>query len=211
MNFYGGQSVSRWPVFIALTLISKFFDKKIPLVEQPVLILVAILIISGILYLLICSLISKTNPTGKLLVWIIVVGVGMRVSMLLSTPILEDDYFRYLWDGAVLANGINPYAYSSEQVIQNENRSTVPSKLHKLADESGNVILNINHPSLRSIYPPISQLFFGLAHWLNPWSIFSWRVILLFFDFVTLALLIYLLRIFNLPLLSVAVYWWPPF
>jgi hypothetical protein len=60
-------------IFIALTLISKFFDKKIPLVKQPVLILVAILIISGILYLLICSLISKTNPTGKLLVWIIVV------------------------------------------------------------------------------------------------------------------------------------------
>jgi hypothetical protein len=35
-------------------------------------------------------------------------------------------------------------------------------------------------------------------------------VILLLSDFVTLALLIYLLRILNLPLLGVAVYWWNP-
>jgi alpha-1,6-mannosyltransferase len=197
-------------IFIVLALISKLFDRKIPLIEQPVLILVAILITSGILYLLMCFLLAKTTETVKILILIIVVGTTMRLCMLFSTPILEDDYFRYLWDGAVLTNGINPYAYSPEQVIQDQNRLAIPPKLHKLADQSGNIILNINHPGLRSIYPPISQSFFGLAHWLNPWSIFSWKMTLLFFDFLTLALLIHVLRILNLPLLSLAVYWWNP-
>ncbi|TVS21020.1 MAG: hypothetical protein EA424_01035 [Planctomycetaceae bacterium] len=35
--------------------------------------------------------------------WVIVVGLGMRALMMPSTPMLETDFYRYLWDGAVLA------------------------------------------------------------------------------------------------------------
>jgi len=77
--------------------------------------------------------------------------------MLFTAPILEDDYYRYLWDGAVTANALNPYAYSPQQVLKG---TDIPVELTQLAEESGEVIHSINHPEIRTIYPPIAQAFF---------------------------------------------------
>ncbi len=43
-----------------------------------------------------------------------IIGVGLlsRLILIPSQPVLEDDYYRYLWDGAVTAHGYNPYVYS---------------------------------------------------------------------------------------------------
>jgi len=184
-------------------------DRKIPLIKQPILILVIILILSGALYFSI-YFIPSVIPNRKLLAWVIIAGTVLRVLMLFSTPILEDDYFRYLWDGAVLANGVNPYAYSPEQILRYEENPDIPLKLRKLAEESGNIIHHINHPSLRSVYPPISQLVFAVAYLIKSWSMFPWRIVLLFFDFLTLALLVHVLRLLNLSPLNLAIYWWNP-
>ena len=104
--------------------------------------------------------------------------------MLFTAPILEDDYFRYLWDGAVTAKGINPYKYSPEQVMEGVD---VPEELVALADESGDIIHGINHPHLRTIYPPVAQAFFAISNLLGPWSLTTWKIILIVIDLLLLA------------------------
>ncbi len=128
-----------------------------------------------------------------------------------STPILEDDYYRYLWDGAVTASGMNPYAYAPGMFIEaGEDNDTAPVALRELAETSGVVVSRVNHPDLRTIYPPVAQGVFAFAHLLGPWSLVAWRAVLLLFDAATLCMLVMILRALNLPLLWAVVYWWNP-
>jgi hypothetical protein len=127
--------------------------------------------------------------------------------MLFSAPILEDDYYRYLWDGAVTANGINPYKYSPEEVLGG---TGIPTELSELAKESGEIIHGINHPEVRTIYPPIAQAFFALSYWLDSWSLISWKLILIVFDLATLSLIFNALGILKLPSSYLIIYWWNP-
>ncbi len=195
---------------IVLAHISPEFPYGRDLIEKPLPLLVAIAMVSGVVYLL---AVGKTScvPAGKwTLFWILGVGLALRLLLLDSTPIQEDDYYRYLWDGAVTAEGINPYRYAPDLVQHSTTAPAIPDALKRLADESGEVVWRVNHAHLRTIYPPMAQAAFALAHWLRPWSIVAWRVVLLVFDLVTLALLVLLLRAANLPLTHLATYWWNP-
>ncbi len=151
--------------------------------------------------------VKKTVPKTKLLFWIFAVGLVLRALMIGTEPILENDYFRYLWDGAVTTQGINPYTYSPEQVLGGQD---VPQTLKQLADGSGDVIGSINNPTIRTIYPPLGQAVFALSHWIGPWDLYTWKLILLVFDIATLILLGLGLRTLGLSHMHLAIYWWNP-
>jgi hypothetical protein len=133
----------------------------------------------------------------------------MRLIILFSQPILEDDYYRYLWDGSVVVQGMNPYLYSPEQVVDNR-ENQIPQNLTDLADQSNHIIHRINHPHLRTIYPPISQAFFAIANFISPWNINSWRVVLLLVDLVNLTIIFRLLKYLQISPVFLIVYWWNP-
>lgn len=190
----------------AIVLLSKHFEYTIPLIAKPIPLFVVLQVCAGIVYLLCVKLLKESFDMKGLLVWVLFVGIALRVSMFVSTPILEDDYYRYLWDGAVVTTGLNPYQFAPEQVLAGD----VPVELQQLASESSPVIERINHPHVRTIYPLVAQGFFAVSHWLGPWSTFAWRFILLVGDCVTLILLILILKAVNLPLLWLVVYWWNP-
>ncbi|MDA2917911.1 DUF2079 domain-containing protein [Desulfobacterota bacterium AH_259_B03_O07] len=193
-----------------LTLVSPSLDLNVPLEKQPVILVTILLLSSGVVYFL-TTLLSRNSSSTKVLLWIIIVGAILRLITLFANPILEDDYFRYLWDGGVLSFGNNPYQYSPEQIVKkSEINSDIPQDLQNLAEESGNTIHNINHPYLRTIYLPIAQAAFAIAHWIKPWSISSWRLVLLIFDVITLLLLYRIIKHLKLPRLSLLIYWWNP-
>lgn len=192
-----------------LAWISTEFAYDRPLSEQPVVIMVLIELAAGAVFLVaVWGTALKRSAKGALLPWLICVGIFLRGIMFFSTPMLEHDYYRYLWDGAVLAKGINPYAYSPKQVMEAE--EDVPGTLILLARESGNVIERISFPELRTIYPPVAQAAFAASHVLSPWSDSALRIVLAFFDAATLVVLLIILRSLNLPYCLVAVYWWNP-
>jgi hypothetical protein len=208
---WGGIGLLLGILYLALAAISPNFPYGRNPLEKPILLLVGIEILAGILYLLALSGMREASRDRKLLAWIIVVGAVLRVAMLHSTPMLEDDYYRYLWDGAVVAEGINPYSYAPSAVRETgQGSGTIPSTLRHLAAEAGVVVSRVNHPHLRTIYPPIAQATFALAYRLRPWSIVAWRLVLLLFDCATLVFLILLLRTLGLPVLWLVVYWWNP-
>ena len=102
---------------VVLALLSPRFAYGADPLGMPVLALVAILICAGVVYLLTaCRPITGAIGRGSV-VWMIAVGAVLRAIMLPTTPILETDFYRYLWDGAVVVCGQNPYAHSPQQVL----------------------------------------------------------------------------------------------
>ncbi|RMG66222.1 MAG: DUF2029 domain-containing protein [Calditrichaeota bacterium] len=136
------------------------------------------------------------------------VGLLMRLLMWPTTPILEVDFNRYLWDGAVSAHGLHPYRYAPEQIGRHPEQ--VPPAYRQLAREGAPVLARINHAYLTSIYPPVTQLFFALAHRLAPWKLAGWRAVLLAMDLLSFVLLVALLRQLNRPPAWSLIYWWNP-
>jgi len=166
-------------------------------------------LLAGAVFLSLVRPIRNAPSKGAFLLWIFLVGIVLRGTMFRSEPIQEDDYYRYLWDGAVLAHGMNPYRWSPEDVIEGDNEE-IPDRLEVLANESGNVIHRVNHPSLRTIYPPVAQAAFALAHLVRPWSLEAWRGLLLTVDVLVFVLLVLLLRSLGLSPLWSVLYWWSP-
>ncbi len=137
---------------------------------------------------------------------IFVAGLASRIICCLGEPILEDDYQRYLWDGAVTASGHNPYRYAPSDVV----RGGTSHSLADIADQSGIVLQRIGHGELTTIYPPIAQSAFAAAYLVAPFSLGAWRVVLLVADLATFLLLMRLLTKMGRSQLWVSVYWWNP-
>lgn len=197
---------------LVLVWSSNAFASAPPFASKPVIRVVGIEILAGLVYLSLVVNLRSAGDSPRLLVWVIAIGLLLRALMFLSIPVMEDDFYRYFWDGAVVAHGGNPYAFSPEQVSRDKNatESKIPLSLRRLADDPGSPLARINHPQFRTIYPPVAQAAFALAYGMHPWSLNAWRLVLLGFDLVTLGLLLALLRELKLPLLSLSVYWWNP-
>ena len=78
---------------------------------------------------------------------IIFYALVLRLSLIGLPPSLSDDAYRYVWDGVVQHQGINPYQYPPED-------STLAS-LHDTPFYE-----NLNSRGFISVYPPASQLVF---------------------------------------------------
>lgn len=161
---------------------------------------------AGVVYLFAVFKLSQTTYSHSIIFWIAAVGIFIRIVVWCYPHEFSNDYFRYLWDGGVTASGINPYKYSPAQVYY----AKIPPKMKTLADKAGLVFANINHPFLRTVYPPVAQGIFALAYWIKPFSISSWRVVLLLFDISSTAMIILILRKNRLPLTWLAAYLWNP-
>lgn len=100
-------------------------------------------------------------------------GVLMRVPYFGAGPMLEDDHFRYLLDGAMVAHGLSPYAHAPEALLlQGADGALAP-----LVGAGRAAITSINFPELRSMYPGGAQAAFALAHLVAPWSLDGLRVV----------------------------------
>lgn len=163
---------------------------------------------AGVVYLVVLTMLRRRPSLRHITLFIIAAGLLMRFAQLPATPILENDFYRYLWDGAVAAQGSSPYTYSPEQIAQRD--ASVPDELLELADRSESVITEINHPYLRTIYPPMAQAFFTAAHWISPFDIRGLRVVWLGLDLAVLALLMLMHRTSAQRPFALAVYWLNP-
>ena len=103
--------------------------------------------------------------------WIVGAAVFGRAILLFTHPVLEDDFWRYLWDGRVLAHGLNPYSYKPlDRALDFLNTSY----RHQ-----------IGWKQYGTIYPPVSIFVFALAYLLSPDSLLALKMILSGFDMAT--------------------------
>ena len=81
---------------------------------------------------------------------------AFRAVFILAIPNLSQDFYRFIWDGRMILEGINPYLNTVESFIS---RGVFPvSQAQELYDGMGT--LNASH---FTNYPPIKQLCFVLA------------------------------------------------
>lgn len=196
--------------FILLGVLSHRFDFTSSAVQQSILFGVVLLMIAGAAYFASVYSASRVRCTRRVFLGILVAGLVFRVVMLLTKPILEDDYYRYLWEGGAVAHGFSPYNYSPQEVDFPSAASDVPEALRELGIESGSILQRVNHPELSTVYPPISQAIFALAHVLRPWSLTAWRLVLLSVELLTLGLLVLALKRLGKPAHLGLIYWWNP-
>ncbi|MFM9942609.1 MAG: glycosyltransferase family 87 protein [Hyphomicrobiaceae bacterium] len=187
------------------------FDWSLPLIEIPAPELTLGLVAAGIVFLALLPLVHATAAADRdlqrrLLLLVVSVGLLLRLLMLQTEPALEDDQQRYLWEGGLAAHGFSPYAVSPDDA-KRADRSTA---LGQLAEAAGPVLERVNHPHLKTIYPPVAIATFALAHGLAPFSLTAWRLVLLAADGATLLLILALLRETGRAPIWSALYWWNP-
>lgn len=185
-----------------IALLSQGFYYGVDPVGAPILLFTGLLLAVSFLSLALLPLVPRLPPSRWLLLTLLLAGLLMRLSLFDSYPVMEIDFYRYLWDGAVLANGFDPYALSPAQVPGSE--------LSTLALQAGAVFERINYRDLNSIYPPLAQLLFAVAYWLDPWQADALRYLYLAADCTTLALLVTALGRLGLSPCWSCLYWWNP-
>ncbi len=195
----------------ALSAGSSQFAYTVSVAERPIGSFVAGYMLAGAIFLavtwyLVPRSLSISSPT-TLLVLMIAFGLFMRIAMFGSVPVQEDDCYRYLWDGALSANGINPWLHSPLAIL--EGTASSPAII-MLKSQAGSVVERINYGDLRSIYPAFAQAFFALAYAIEPFSLEAWRAVLLALEAITLGLVLTLLSLLNRPLIWSSLYWWNP-
>lgn len=196
---------------VGMTLVSPRFGYDVEVADMPVQALVAGLLTAGLVFAVAipraagAAETTETSRVRLLVAFVLLSGLTARLVLFASEPMLEDDYQRYLWDGAVTASGLNPYAVAPADAVTKGS-----PELRSLAAQSGLVRGRINHPELTTVYPPVAQAAFVLAHVVQPWSLTTWRCVLLGFDLLTVGLILLLLRDADRSPLWAALYWWNP-
>jgi len=156
----------------------------------------AISLTQGVLVMLSVPLATRSPPRAALLV-ILLFAVVMRAVPPFDYPYLSTDAFRYVWDGRVQGQGINPYRY-------------IPAapELSFLRDDY--IYANINRADYAvTIYPPAAQMLFFLVGRVGD-SLTSLRLWFIALEGVTVWLLLDLLRRIGQPVQRIVAYGWHP-
>ncbi len=159
----------------------------------------------GALFFTCCKLIQITKWDFKFLVGISLI---FRIAFLFAIPNLSQDFYRFIWDGSLLVNGINPFLYTPDQLISQPDFNIVNAEvLHK-----GMGSLSVGH---YTSYPPLNILIFALSsglannHILG--SVVIMRIIIILADIGTLYFGKKLLEKFNIPVHNIFWYILNPF
>lgn len=134
-------------------------------------------------------------------IWFILfAGLCLRGMFLGSTPIYEDDWNRYLWDGAVAAHGVNPYLYAPEEFLTPKNTANEDvTKLAQFSKSHDDFVERINNPTLTTIYPPLAIAVFAFSAKISPLNLDVLRFVFLISEGLTLFLLVKALSAYGRP------------
>ncbi len=172
-----------------------------------VLPLIAGLALPTMILLLAARWLTSQQPTRQGLMIIFAAGLAMRLVWFGWPAPLEDDFKRYMLDGAVVAQGLDPYRVPPFDLFE---AATTPPAYAKIAAQGRDVIKGINFPDMRTIYPSSAQLSFALAYLIKPFGIDGLRSVFLAGEIATFLLLVSLLRTLGRSPLWATLYWWNP-
>ncbi|NOY71905.1 MAG: hypothetical protein GXP14_05940 [Gammaproteobacteria bacterium] len=84
-----------------------------------------------------------------------------------ATPLFEDDFFRYLWDGYTFFELGSPYRHAPSFYFSD---AAISSLMQANLNQ-------INYPDIKTIYSPLLQYSFWLSYWLFPADVFGLQLI----------------------------------
>jgi len=178
-------------VFILICLGYFFLGYSTPRDNFLQFILLYALLFAGTLFLF------WNKSKSKNLNLLLLMGIAFRLVFLLATPQLSNDYYRFIWDGRLLANGTNPYHVLPAEMVKTDDFLDI-NQAQDLYEGMGQLSQG-NY----TCYPPINQLFFLLAALIAPSSILGsvvvMRLFIILFDIGTVAVGLKILKKIKLP------------
>ena len=111
--------------------------------------------------------------------WALSLALLLRLIAIQASPLLEDDHFRYLWDGLRTATALDPYRLPPSACFG----------ASALSPAWQDVLSGINNPDVPTLYGPVLQWLFAAAHLLLPGDVFAIQALLLVVDMAVPSLL----------------------
>lgn len=128
---------------------------------------------------------------------VLALAIPLRLFLALNPPVTSGDIWRYVWDGRVMAHGVNPYQFAPSDPA-----------LASLRDD--HVYPRVGLPDLRTIYPPLAEAFFGVAYAFTPDRVIGLKLGLVLGELAAAWWLIPLLRQARRSPAWLAAYAWHP-
>lgn len=141
-------------VFLFFTLVLFYLTSFVQ--RQEIAVLFSLFGVSFLVYL---WLVQQTISFKMLLFW----GIAIRTVCLFAVPALSDDFYRFIWDGRLLAHGINSYLVLPTEFVKTPDFQMI------IGDFT--IFQKLNSPNYYTVYPPLNQAIFGLSAWLSGSSI----------------------------------------
>jgi hypothetical protein len=158
---------------------------------------VAAALAQGAAYALAVGLAWRCARPWRAIALILGVAAAMRVAVVAAPPYLSSDLYRYLWDGRVIAAGINPYRY-------------IPADPSLAALRDPAIYPNINRANYaHTIYPPAAEAIFFAVTRLGQ-SPIAVKAAMVGFEAVAVVLLLRLLVLSGQPPTRIVIYAWHP-
>ena len=133
---------------------------------------------------------------------LLLIGLLLRLVFIAALPNLSQDFYRFIWDGRLLWQGVSPYLYTPDFILSQS--EIVVAQGQELANGMGG--LNASH---YSNYPPLNQLFFAIGGLLGGQnilaSVLGMRILIILADVGTLLFAKKILDHLKLPFNKV---WW---
>ncbi len=156
-------------------------------------------------YVVACFVVLRwSNRSSRAARWatlglVILFAVGFRAMLVTQRPYLSTDVYRYIWDGHVQAEGINPYRYVPEA-----------AELSRLRDDK--IFPNINREDRQwlSPYPPVAQAVFLAIARIAPMSVTGFKAAMSSFDLIAILLLMLVLARSGLDPARAIIFAWHP-
>ncbi len=149
----------------------------------------------------------------KLNFWFLAcLGIIFRLIFIGIIPNLSQDFYRFLWDGRLVTQGLSPYLFTPEMYFKEVSTSLgiIVPQANELYDGMGT--LNASH---FSNYPPVNQLFFAIASLFAAKNILGSVVVLRLIMILADVGILYfgkkLLEKLNLPIKNIFWYFLNPF
>jgi len=137
-----------------------------------------------------------TAGTSRLAAVALPLTVLLYLVPLLHGPTLDDDLWRYRWEGKVVATGHNPYRYTADDPA-----------LAPLRDAGWE---RVAFRQVTTVYPPAAELLFALGYRLGGGALLPFRLLAIAGHAACLLLLVQLLRGRGLPGRGALLYAWNP-
>ncbi len=210
-------------LLIGLTAVLFWLAQFFPYGQHPDRPIVPVVCVSWVASVVaLCALffgLRVKNNLKSLMGYIVLVAILTRLILVFSNPILEVDFYRYLWDGIAANSGVAPYKYSPDAVL----RSTVDDPELKILQaviqtnpSAHTIVSRVHFEQYTTLYPPVSQFVFRTTTALIPDDasvdvhIAGIKFVLVLFDLGVMVTLAWLLSIFNKHPAWLLAYAWNP-
>ena len=136
----------------------------------------------------------KSERDVSLLV-VILYAVAFRALGVGAFPILEDDIYRFLWDGRQTVEIGSPYSEPPSRYFEDET----------LSERWRDILGGINHPDVATVYGPVAQYSFAFSYLIDSGAVWPLQLLVSLFDLLLIVLLAKITTTRNLLL-----YAWSP-